>query len=96
MTGVFACVMCWSVNGDVCIWYSAVGVDKVWLVVVGVGEMVSAVVPKHFASCCNISPCRPCKLWFYFTCFLIAPVSVVAVFDVVSIVVSFGMLQCCG
>ena len=64
--GVFSRVTRWCVCGAVRIWYGAVGVNDVWLVVVGDGAMFSVVVPKQFASCFYPSPCRPLKFWFSF------------------------------
>ena len=59
-------------RGDSRIWDGAVGVVDVCLVLVGVGAMFSAVVPKMVSSCCNSSPCRPWKVLFSFVIFLIA------------------------
>ena len=59
MPGVFAHVTCWYVHGAICIWFGAVGVEKVWFVVVGVGVMLSAVVPKCLANFCHAFPWRP-------------------------------------
>ena len=64
MPGAFACVTRWCVHGAMRIWDGVVGVDDVWLVVVGVGLMFSAAVPTFFASCCNDSPCSPWKVRF--------------------------------
>ena len=43
--GVFARLTCCYVRGAVRIWDGTVGVDDVWLVVVSVGAIFSAVVP---------------------------------------------------
>ena len=59
MPGVPACVTLWCVIGAVCIWDGAVGVDKGWLVVFGVGAMLFAVVPKHFSNFCKAPPWSP-------------------------------------
>ena len=96
MPGVFAHVTRWCLSGAVCIWDGAVGVGYVRLLVVGVVTMLYTVVPKYFASCCNVSPFRPWKFWFYFLIFLIVWVIVVAISSDVSISVSVGMEQCCG
>ena len=42
---MFARVTCWCMHGANCIYVGAVGMDEVWFVVVGVGVILSAVVP---------------------------------------------------
>ena len=65
MPGVFARVTCLCVCGAIYIWDGDVGVDKVWLVFSGMGEIFSLVVSKN-SSCCNASLWRPWNVWFYF------------------------------
>ena len=57
--GVFDRVMCLCVRGDARVWAGDVVAINVWLVSLGVGEMLSTAVPKMVASCCNASPCCP-------------------------------------
>ena len=51
--------MRWCVRGAKRISVGAVGVDKFWCVVVSVGVMFSAVVPKFCDNCCKAPPWRP-------------------------------------
>ena len=91
--GAFACVMSWCVCSVV---RGAVGVEKLWFLVVGVGAMLYAVVTICFTNFCNASPWHPWKVWFYFLTFCIERVSVVAICDVVYIGVSVGIVKCLG
>ena len=59
MPGVFARVTRWCVRGARRIWVGALGMDKFWFLVVGVGVMFSTVVPIFLANRCNASPWRP-------------------------------------
>ena len=60
--GIMPCVCSrmthWCVRGAISIWVGTVDVDEVWFVVVGVGIMFCAVVPKclaHFCKCLSIA-----------------------------------------
>ena len=56
---VFVHMTHWCVCGAMSIWVGAVGVDEVLFLVVGVGVMFSAVVPKLFANYYNATPLHP-------------------------------------
>ena len=43
--------------------------DKVWLLVVGVVAIFSALEPTRLATCCNAYPWHPWNVWFYFLIF---------------------------
>ena len=59
LPGIFACLTRWCVRDAVHVLDGAVGVVNIWLVVVDVIAMFSAVAPKIVAIYCNASPCCP-------------------------------------
>ena len=70
--------------------------DEVWLVIVGVGAMFSAVASDIFANRCKASPWRPWNVWFSLPIVCIVRVSVVFIIFVMSISFSVGIVQYLG
>ena len=92
--GAFALVTRWYVRGAKRICVGAIGMDEVWVVVVDVGIIFSALVPNCFDDCCKASTWSPWKFWSPFLILCISWVSVVAIIFVMSIGISVGIVQC--